>query len=207
MEKPGHTTMPRHTEFSAQRNVALRIKPMRQLTGWPVMVCHGCNSEYSTRSVTCVRCRIVAIIDKAQTQQTAHTSQRPGSDGICNPKPGAEWAWCKNCKKQFGIRRRQVLRETVNRHIEEREGHEVSFFNPRSALFPFWLQYPPVQDGMDTVVRLFCDSYLELLEPTEQYTFARTHYRSWLKFVISFREKMLVNERFWEMMEECWFSD
>ena len=55
---------------------------------------------------------------------------------------------------------------------------------------------------MDPVMCLFCDSYVELLEPTEQQTFGRTEYQSWAKFVISFEEKLLVNERFWEMMEE-----
>ena len=94
----------------------IRITPTRQQMLWPIMVCHGCNSEYSTRTVTCIRCRTVThtcrcpttsihsetepsenwlqrIIDKAQTQQTIHTSQATqqniqclGCDGICNTK-------------------------------------------------------------------------------------------------------------------------
>ena len=40
--------------------IDVRIKPIRQQTGWPVVVCHKCSSENSTRSVICVRCRTVA---------------------------------------------------------------------------------------------------------------------------------------------------
>ena len=60
---------------------------------------------------------------------------------------------------------------------------------------------------MDPVMRLFYDSYVDLLEPREQYTLARMEYQSWEKFVISFEDKLLVNERYWEMMEERWLSD
>ena len=78
------------------------------------------------------------------------------------------------------------------------KGHGVSFFKIQVAhCFPFGCSVPFVQDGMDTVLRLFCDLYVELPEPTE----------SWMKFDISFKEKLLVNDRYWEMLDEGCFDD
>ena len=138
----------------------IRTKPVRQQTGWPIMVCHGCGKEYSTRTATCSRCRIVthkckcpAINTKAHSQQqqsknwlqhiidntkpkgdtkhsqpTLQQTRCPGCDSLCNPKPGAEWAWCKSCKKQFRIRRRSKPRQAEDIHHREDKRARIKFF-------------------------------------------------------------------------------
>ena len=53
----------------------IRTKPVRQQTGWPVVICHWCNSEYSTRTATCRRCKTVAHKCRCSTTSTHHKNE------------------------------------------------------------------------------------------------------------------------------------
>ena len=61
----------------------IRTKPMRQQTGWPIMVCHGCGKEHSTRTATCRRCRIVTHKCKCPATNTkAHSQQQQSKNRL-----------------------------------------------------------------------------------------------------------------------------
>ena len=60
---------------------------------------------------------------------------------------------------------------------------------------------------MDFNARWLPDTDAENLEPDEMYTLAKTEYQALVRFVIQVEEKLLINERYWEMTEEGSFSD
>ena len=57
----------------------------------------------------------------------------------------------------------------------------------------------------------FCDwsnaEYAGFLDPREQYVLAATESGMWRVFVLRQEEEQLVEARYWEMVEEGWFSD
>ena len=53
----------------------IRNKPVRQQTGWLVMICHGFNSEYSMRTATCSRCTTVAHKCRCHIVGTHHKNK------------------------------------------------------------------------------------------------------------------------------------
>ena len=58
---------------------------------------------------------------------------------------------------------------------------------------------------MEFITRLVHALYPEYLEPSEQYFLAATEPATW--WIYALRAERLVEERYWEMMDEGWFSD
>ena len=60
---------------------------------------------------------------------------------------------------------------------------------------------------MEFITRLTHALYPEYLEPREQYLLAATEPGTWWIFALRAEEERLVEERYWEIMDEGWFSD
>ena len=135
-------------------------------------------------------------------RSSSQTHNVPDATEFCNPKPGAEWTWCKSCKKQFRIRRRQHTSEAHTSHPEDRRVRGKLFQPeqpPCSSCFDFASQYR-------ICGRLF-DTFMGFLEPDELHTLAETEYKAWARFVVAVEEKLLVIEDYWDTMRESRFSD
>ena len=101
-------------------------------------------------------------IDKTQTKRALPASQTTQPNTQCprcdGPKPGAEWAWCKSCKKQFRIRRRQHTSEAHKCHPQDRRvrGLVLSFSSLSGGLLVFLL--PSLSTMSTTTVYARCGS-------------------------------------------------
>ena len=60
---------------------------------------------------------------------------------------------------------------------------------------------------MEIILRLVNAEYAGFLDPREQYVLAATESGTWRVFVLRQEEEQLVETRYWEMVEEGWFSD
>ena len=63
------------------------------------------------------------------------------------------------------------------------------------------------QECMDVITRLINELYVEFLYPCEQYTLAATESQTWWVFVLRYERQQEVDDRYWEMVEEGWFSE
>ena len=59
---------------------------------------------------------------------------------------------------------------------------------------------------MQFLIRLINDHYVEYLDPREQYRLAATETETWWVFVLRKERQQEVDERYWEIVEEGWFS-
>ena len=57
------------------------------------------------------------------------------------------------------------------------------------------------------ITRLINELYVELLEPPEQNTLAATESETWWVSVLRYERQQKVDERYWQTVEEGWFSD
>ena len=60
---------------------------------------------------------------------------------------------------------------------------------------------------MQFLTRLINDHYVEYVDPREQYRLAATKSGTWWVFVLRYERQEEVDERYWEIVEEGWFSD
>ena len=162
---------------------------MRQQTGWPIMVCHGCGKEYSTRNATCSRCRIVtrkckcpAINTKAHSQQkrsknwlqhiidntkqkgdikhSQPTLQQPRRPGCNSFLQPQTRSRMGVCKKQFRIRRRDKPRQTGDvHHREDKSAFET--FTRRAWLECFFQLFSLTWCVMEFITRLIHALYTQ----------------------------------------------
>ena len=70
----------------------------------------------------------------------------------------------------------------------------IDFHNRRCLMF------------MIHFLRFINEEYVGLLDPRDQYRLAATESEMWSVFVRRYEERLLV-ERYWEMVDEGWFSD
>ena len=98
--KPVHVKQPPHAQFSAQRTSTPRERQRAAGAG------PSPTDAYVPLPVPTTNKGPVKIgCNNTLTKPKLSGPSLPASscDGICKPKPGAEWAWCKSCKKQFRI--------------------------------------------------------------------------------------------------------
>ena len=62
------------------------------------------------------------------------------------------------------------------------------------------------QERMDFITR-FNELHVEFLCPREQYTLAATESQTWWVFVFLYERQQEVDDRYWEVVEEGWFSE
>ena len=61
---------------------------------------------------------------------------------------------------------------------------------------------------MKFILRLINEEHVGFLDPREQYTLAATESETWrVVFVFRQEDERMVVARYWEMVEEGWFSD
>ena len=60
---------------------------------------------------------------------------------------------------------------------------------------------------MKYILRFINEEYVGLLDPRDQYRLAAPESETWRAFVLRRYEERLVVERYWEMVDEGWFSD
>ena len=60
---------------------------------------------------------------------------------------------------------------------------------------------------MNFILRLINEEYVGFLDPREQYTLAASESEMWRVFVLRREDERMVVARYWEMVEEGWFSD
>ena len=65
----------------------------------------------------------------------------------------------------------------------------------------------PCHKFMKFILRFINEEYVGLLDPRDQYRLAATESETWKAFVLRRYEERLVVERYWEMVDEGWFSD
>ena len=63
------------------------------------------------------------------------------------------------------------------------------------------------KDCMQFLIWMINDDYVEYLHPREQYRLAATESGTWRIFVLRYERQQDVDERYWEIDEEGWFSD
>ena len=94
-------------------------------------------------------------------RSSSPTHDVPNATEFVTPKQGAEWAWCKSCKKQFRIRRRQ--HESSRGHTGQRQAvltratplREFDFasqcriYRPQCAMaFRYFFGLPPTRQAV-----------------------------------------------------------
>ena len=72
---------------------------------------------------------------------------------------------------------------------------------------PIAIAYHTSQKFMKFILRLINEEYVGFLDPREQYTLAATESETWRVFVLRQEDERVVEARYWEMVEERWFSD
>ena len=60
---------------------------------------------------------------------------------------------------------------------------------------------------MKFILRLINEEYVGFWDPREQCTLAATESETWRVFVLRQEDERMVKARYWEMVEEGWFSD